>query len=177
MSSLSQFLNRFLRDDAGTVTFEFMFVMPAVLLIFFSTYENAISMTRQVMLDRGLDLAVRAVRINTGQPPTYAQLRKMICDGAIMVRNCTEDLRLEMVLLDPRGTISPPSTADCNSRAEPNAPVRNFSPGTDNQLMLLRACVLFRPLFPTTRLGKLRANDDGEYALVAMQAYAAEPSI
>jgi hypothetical protein len=49
--------------------------------------------------------------------------------------------------------------------------------GGNNELMMVRVCALFRPMFPSTGLGlNLRYDGDGNYAIVATTAFVNEPS-
>ena len=80
-------------------------------------------------------------------------MRKKICDEAVIVDGCAENLRLEMVQVDPRNFTAIPLVADCINAEEDPRPVRNFVPGLDNQLMLLRACLKYKPAMPTTSFG------------------------
>ena len=167
---------RFRSDERGMAALEFAVVSPAFMLLFISAIESGLLMTRQVMLERGLDMAVREVRLATGTPPDYNTLRKMICNGAGILDECVADLRLEMVPVDPRGTVNIPRKAQCVDRAKPFEPVRQFVPGQDNELVYLRACIKFKPIFPTAGLGFQISDVRGEYKIVADNLFVAEPS-
>ena len=93
-----------------------------------------------------------------------------------MIPNCENALRLEMVRIDLRDTVSMPGTADCSDSSEEVQPVRSFVNGQENELMILRACAKFDPIFPTTGLGKqLKKDGAGQFALIAMSAFVQEP--
>ena len=65
---------------------------------------------------------------------------------------------------------------DCTDAAEPARPVRQFTNGQQNELMLMRACLRFDPLFPDAFLGSaLKTNSSGESAVVAVSAFVQEP--
>ena len=56
------------------------------------------------------------------------------------------------------------------------SPVIDIANGLNNQLMILRACVLFDPMTPGSGLGKaLPKESEGAYALVATSSYVMEP--
>ena len=75
-----------------------------------------------------------------------------------------------------RDTVSMPGTADCSDSSEEVQPVRSFVNGQENELMILRACAKFDPIFPTSGLGKQLAKDGaGQAALIATSAFVQEP--
>ena len=172
---LGHILRSFWKDEDGTASLEFALVAPAFLIIFVSAVESGLLLTRQVMLERGMDMAVRDVRLATATPPDYNTLRQMICDNAAIMPSCMTDLKLEMVRIDPWGYWYIEPEADCINREEPNAPVREFSAGQENEMVYLRACIQFRPIFPTVGLGFKIADKRGEYKLVADSVFVAEP--
>lgn len=169
--------SRFLRDESGNSTIEFALLLPFMIAIFLSSFELGMLLARNAMLDRGVDVAVREVRLGMLTPLTEATLRDRICDAAVIVPDCETQLRLEMRPLDPRNFATIPAEADCIDRGDPDAPLRQFIPGANNQLVILRACVLIDPISPMTGLGKMLsdARADGAYALTSTAAYVVEP--
>ena len=169
---------RFRRGERGTASIEFVLVFPPIFILFVSAYEAGLAQIRSSMLERGLDTAVRDVRLATSSPPSYDELKEMVCAGAMLIPDCLSSLKLEMRRLDPRGTISVPRDADCIDREEEVDPVRSFVAGDENELMFIRACALFKPMFPQTGLGfqlHKDGNGEGEYSLVSMSAFVTEP--
>jgi Flp pilus assembly pilin Flp len=170
-------LARFRREDDGSATIEFAVYFTIFFFILAAAVEMGYMNLRHSLLERGVDLATREIRLNTGHIPSYDEVRTMICDEAVIVDNCASNLRLEMVMVDPRSFNTAPSDADCiNAETEPR-PVRNFvNNGQDNQLMLMRACLKYKPAMPTTSFG-LALNKDAEgYAqMVVTSAFVQEP--
>ncbi|HVG47633.1 MAG TPA: TadE/TadG family type IV pilus assembly protein [Rubellimicrobium sp.] len=172
-----QFLRRFWVSEDGASTIEFVLVFPLIFLVFLSTVELGLLMTRQIMLDRGLDLAVRQVRLGAVNPVTHDALKRLICRGALIIPDCMNQLKLEMRPADPRAWTTLPASIDCVNRANPAEPVRGFTPGQSNELMMLRACSLFDPLFPTSGLGaQLHRQSGNASALVSSTTFVIEPS-
>lgn len=167
----------FRREETGNSTIEFALLLPLMLTIFVSSFEMGMLQIRNVMLDRGVDIAIREVRLGMLVPLTETTLKARICEAAVLVPDCEENLRLEMSPLDPRALALIPTQADCVDRGNPDAPLRQFVPGANNQLVLLRACVLIDPISPMTGLGKIlsEARSDGAYALTSTAAYVVEP--
>lgn len=170
------------RSEDGSATVEFAILFPAFMMVFLASFESGLLMTRQVMLDRGLDLSVRAVRLGTTTPGPVGvdELKTMICNGAGIIPDCLQNVKVEMRPLDPFAGItnatSIPRQADCVDRDDPVIPERNFQNGTSNEMMILRVCALFDPFFPTATLGQRIATENGNaYALIATSAFVMEP--
>lgn len=169
-------LRRFARREDGNGTLEFVLVVPFMFLVFASAMEAGLLSTRHVMLERGLDLAVRDVRIGQMANPDHEKLAARICEYALIIPNCAKNIRLEMMKADPRNWTNPSATIRCVDRSEVGTPVVNLTNGLNNQLMILRACVLFDPTMPGSGLGKaLPKQSGGAYALVATSSYVMEP--
>ena len=174
--SLRQKLRRFTDSETGSATIEFAITFPAMLLILLSGIELAFVNLRHSMLERAVDITVREIRLGTGSAPQHDAIKDMICTRAGFIENCRDNLRLEMIQLDPRNWADVPANADCTDKSEEVAPVRAFVNGLDNELMILRACAKIDPVFPTSGLGAdLASGVDGQYALIATTAFVQEP--
>tara|TARA_Y100001956_G_scaffold45629_1_gene44415 strand:+ start:366 stop:941 length:576 start_codon:yes stop_codon:yes gene_type:complete len=175
-SGLSSGLRRFAGREDGNATVEFVVVFPIFMLIMGSTFELGTLTIRETILERALDLTVRDIRLGTGTAPQHDELKASICDRAPLLIDCEENLRIEMIQLDPRNWTSPPTDADCTDRSQEVDPVREFVHGQENEMMLVRVCVKVQPLFPTTGLGDALAKDGaGDYSLIAKSAFVQEP--
>ncbi|GAD57020.1 TadE/TadG family type IV pilus assembly protein [Limimaricola cinnabarinus] len=176
MTRVLHALSRLIRTRDGSVGIEFVMIVPVLLMMITSSFELGMVTMRQVMLDRGLDLTVRDIRLGAIVPVTHETVGASICDHALILPDCLTNLRLEMIPLDPRAWIAPPGTADCVDRADASVPLRRFTAGVQNELMLLRACSLFDPYFPTSGFGaQLSDQAGGTYALVSASAFVIEP--
>lgn len=156
---------RFRKNEDGSSSVEFVILFPVFIVLVATSIEVGLVMTRQVMLERGTDLAVRAIRLGTTSPGPVgaAQITNMICSTASIIPDCVNQVKVEMRPIDPRNLTLIPTVADCRDRDDPAVPAREITPGTQNQLMVLRVCALIDPFFPTVGLGKrfmLDANGD-----------------
>lgn len=168
---------RFSQEEDGNGTLEFVLFVPFFLMLFLSSFEMGMVMARNVMLDRGLDIAVRAVRLGQMDPVNHTNMKTAVCDAAVIIPNCETELRLEMRPLDPRDWANIPDVADCTDIEDPSAPVRQFVAGQPNQLMIVRACAVFNPIAPNAGFGhKLGGEDSDRYALFSAAAYVVEPN-
>lgn len=119
------FLRRFRRNEDGGPTVEFVVVFVPFIIIFAAAFEMGMMMTRHVMLERGLDMAIREVRLNTSVEVDEEALRTMICNASGLIPDCTNQLKLEMRPVDPRNWSNIPREADCVNVDQP------FAPGPD----------------------------------------------
>ena len=169
-------LRRFKQDETGTASLEFVLVAPFFLGIMIFSIEMGFVTMRATFLERGLDMAVREVRLGTSTAPQHDDIKQIICDNSVIINDCENNLRLEMRSADIRNFNALDSEADCTDQAEPAKPLRAFVPGQQNELMLLRACLKFRPLFPAGMLGsKLISDSGGQASLIATTAFVQEP--
>ena len=166
----------FLKDERGTATVEFVLVIPVYLAMLAMSIELGFVTLRNTLLERGLDIAVREVRLGTGSAPEHDEIKSLVCENALMIRDCEANLQLEMRPVDIRNFGAMDTTADCTDAAEPSKPVREFTAGQQNELMLLRACLKFDPLFPNRVFGQALTTDaSGQAAVVSMTAFVQEP--
>lgn len=172
----AQSLRRFRACEDGNATVEFAIVIPAFIMILMSTVELGLINLRHSQLERALDQTVRDIRLNTGANKSHAQVRDEICDLSGFIENCATSLRLEMVQVDPFNWSPVDPDPDCVNSIEDPKPVRTFEHGKSNELMLVRACMKFNPVFPTWGLGEsLYKDGDGRISLIATSAFVQEP--
>lgn len=176
MSFIRNRLAGFARDESGTATVEFVIVFPAYMALMIMGLELSLMTLRHTMLERGLDIAVREIRLGTGTAPTHDGIRDRICEEAFTIVDCQANLRLEMVPTDMRNLTGLGNEVQCTDREEEGAPVLKFTPGQQNQLMFLRACVKYDPIFPAWELARAFSKDNsGQVGIIAMTAFVQEP--
>ncbi len=187
---------RFRRDeDGGVSTLEFVIIAPVLFFMFFATFEAGWLMVRQMMLDRGLDMAMREVRLNLVPGITHSELKQNICDEAMGITDCENSLYIEMRTLSEveamddgtTGRRWPYTTITCRDKSEPIDPevdASNFDSNQPDELMFVVACVIVEPLLPG--LGRLvpgmtainetldEAGANG-YKMASFAAYKSEP--
>lgn len=178
MRPFAQMLRRFRRQENANATVEFVILFPLLWVVLISTVELGLINLRQSQLERALDLTVRDLRLTTGSAPEHDDIRDQICDISGFIDNCATSLRLEMVQLDPFNWTPINTEPQCIERIEDAQPVTDdsFVPGDSNDLMLIRACMKFEPVFSDWGLGdKLEKDPDGRVALYAASAFVQEP--
>ncbi len=163
-------------DERGAVTIEFVIWFPLFFGLILSALESGMLMLRYVMLERGLDVTVRELRIGTLVAPTHDQLKAEICRQSLIIPECEESLTAELRPVSTETWAMPATKVACVDRSEEVKPVLEVTPGAANELMLIRVCAKFAPLLPTSGLGlALHKDGYGNYALVAASAFVNEP--
>ena len=176
-------LRRSWRREDGNATIEFVLLFPALMTLFLIVFETGVMLTRGVMLDRGVDIAMRELRLGTLNPMTHGGLKDKICQQSAIIPNCINTVFLELRKISTTTWEPLSQTATCVNRAlpiDPSLDFRQLDGGASNEMMLVRVCAVFDPYFPTSGLaaqmkvsGKL--DDTNGYALVTTSAYVNEP--
>lgn len=176
MKQIVSKIRGFGRDEEGNATIEFAILFPFFIVMFCAAVELGMITFRHSMLERGLDMAVRDVRLTTGANFQHDDIVNRTCAYSGFLPNCTSNLRLEMIPLSMRNFSSPNGTANCIDHSLAANPIRQWQNGQQNQMMLLRACFVFKPVFPLTGLGRhLTTDSAGNAAMVATSAFVQEP--
>ncbi|MEM6576926.1 MAG: TadE family protein [Pseudomonadota bacterium] len=170
------------RDEEGSASVEFVLIFPVYLALMIMSIELGFVTLRGVMLERGMDMVVRDIRLGTADflvdgKVQHQEVIDAVCENSLILVDCRNSLRLEMAPSDLRAFSSLDTTVDCTNRAEPSEPVLELGAPQANELLLLRACLKYDPLFPKTALGsKLKTDDNGQTRIVSTTAFVREPS-
>ena len=171
-------LTDFLRDEDGAGTAELVIVFSLFAMLVFTMIEAGWLMTKSMMLDRGLEIAMRDIRLGRWSAPTAEQIRGQICDNALVFADCRNLIRLELTPI-ANSSDFPNDDADCADRSITNPALRpqdDFDVGARSQVMFVRACIIVDPLFVTFGLGRMLDNDpNGGIQMVAHSAFVNEP--
>ncbi|KQB97268.1 hypothetical protein AL073_09535 [Loktanella sp. 1ANDIMAR09] len=182
--AMKTLLQQFLKDERGTASIEIVLVFPVFFGFFLMTYESGVYSARQVMLEHGVDVTVREIRIGVITNPDRDNLRARICSAARILPDCIRQLEIELEQRDPRTAwVDLDAEVRCVDRGDLDAAYGGtIDPTGNNELMFLRACIRIDPFLPSSALGKAfieaNAGDSaaGEsYALIATGAFVVEP--
>lgn len=176
---LTRRLRQLVRREDGTASVEFVLVLPVVFALLLSSAEAGFLQLRYVLLQRALDITVRELRLGQIPSPTHDKVKQEICKWTTMMPDCMGSLMVELTPVDTTNWTGLNSPASCVDRSEPlNQQVApNFTPGTDDNLMLIRVCGVYDPYFPTIGLGlQITKDSSGAYHLVATSAFVNEPT-
>ncbi len=179
-SKLRLWLRHLRKNEDGNSTIQFVMMFPLFLTLFLSSFEFGIMMLRQTFLERSVDSVVRELRLGQFTNPTHETIRTEICNRAPILPDCMETLLVEMRIVStvtwtPLATDVVCKDKDIDINVTPPGP-GFVNVGSSNEMVLVRACSVFQPIFPTTTLGlSLKRTDLGGYALAANSAFVNEP--
>ncbi|MEM1346256.1 MAG: hypothetical protein AAGI34_16965 [Pseudomonadota bacterium] len=179
---------RFVGDERGAVTAEFVVLFMPLCYMLFMIAELSVYMTRQALLERGLNMAVRDLRLGAlevpglaeGAEPTEAQsaaaFRARICEGAFLLTECNDRLRIEVTPFETFTEFGE-SGFICPNTFDPDlSPMDLYTPVSRQQLTLVKACLVSSPIFPGVGLGAQMDWIEGSgYANVSRTAFISEP--
>lgn len=175
-SKIKQRIARFRAEQDGSQTVEFITVLPLYFFFLFWGVEVGLSTLKNTELERALDMTVRDIRLGTGANFQHDDIKDAICARMALAKECQANLQLEMVRSDLRNWVAPPADVNCIDHAEESNPVRSFQSGGDNQLMILRACLKYKPVLPWTDMAQIMDGDGSGYSrMVASSAFVQEP--
>lgn len=167
---------RFLREESGTATIEFVLLFPAIMWLFFTAVEVGVHLTRAVMLERALDLNVRALRLGTLEPATHDELKRRVCEDTLILNDCPNAVIIELTPISRNNWSLPSGAATCVDRTEEIEPVIEFNLGAENEIMLVRACAVLDPFFGASKLVmKLPQDASGGVVIAAASTFVNEP--
>ena len=148
MTGLCKLITRFARDERATATMEFVIMFPVVITLFIAVFENGVILTRQVLLERSLDEAVRLLRLartitdaETGQPRalTAADISEAICDNTGAIPDCDTVLVVDLRVIDTTTYALPAADVSCVDRRDLTIqPANEFRQGQNNDLVVMQ---------------------------------------
>lgn len=177
---LRNLLNRAIKDEDGVATVEFVLIFPIVLVMVGAVFESGWMMTKQMMLDRGVDIAMRDIRLVTGTI-TATSIKERVCEGAAVFANCTSVMKIQLVEYDPNGTFpwDEPNCRDRDAADDELQPVDEYfelGGGGHDVQMFMRACVVVDPIMPGLGLGLALPKDaSGGFQMASFSAFLNEP--
>jgi len=181
MTRLRTLLAAFRRDDRGTASVEFVVMFPLVFAMFFASFESGYMVLRAALLERSLDMTVRDLRLGNLKNPTVEYLQQRLCSRTDMFDDCENSVTIELTRVNNTFGNLPTVDAVCQRR-DPNIVAgtqsNTVNTGQENELMVVRACLVVDALFPTAFMGVniAMADDKGTYSLVATSAFVNEPN-
>ena len=177
MTRFIRCLKRAFAREEGTATIEFVLAVPVVLTIFMASFEAGFFMIRSVMLEQAVDITMREVRLGHFATVDSTTLKDSICDLIIMFPDCQANMMIEMHRVTTDTWALPTDQTTCVNRGEVTQPAVEMQIGQQNEMVLVRACIMQDALFPSTGLAlELPLDDEGGYALYSTSTYVVEPT-
>ena len=134
-------------------------------------------MTRSIMLEQAVDMTMRELRLGHYPGLTSAVLKTQICSRTIIFPNCNNDIKIEMDRVSTTTWNIPRVPPTCINRRQAIEPVIAMNAGQQNDLMMVRVCVVLQAMFPSTGIAlSMPLDAGGGYGLVTRTAFVTEPS-
>lgn len=187
MFRLTHLLRRYRQREDGTSTLEFVIMFPLVLVLFIAVFETGVILSRQVLLERSLDEAVRVLRLvrnvtdpATGEPRalTAADIEDAICANTAAIPDCDRVLVVDLEVISRENYKLPDPDVLCVDRMElPVMPANQFNQGANNSLVLVQVCAVVERMLPLSGFGlNLTRDDTGGLHMVASSLFVNEPN-
>jgi hypothetical protein len=166
---------RFWREEDGNPTVEFVIIFPVLIALVFSFVEAGWLATRSMMLERGLDLAVRDLRTGDATHLTHDEFKALVCDRATVIRSCEDRIAIELIPIASPADL-PDRNAVCVDRTTDIEPSVRYNPGARSEIVFVRACLVVDPLIPGMGLGLHMPKDpSGGVVMISYSAFVNEP--
>lgn len=170
-------LARLRRSEEGAVTIPTLFWLPLYIMIMVSAVEMGVVIFKQTLLDRGVDLTTRIMRLGIEPMPSHEELKRSICTNIGFIHNCMERLAVEVFPVDTDTWVASNQSAamctDSSSAAEISPQIER---GGSNQLMILRACLKIETMTEVDPLAQALVRDNaGHAALISITSFVNEP--
>lgn len=167
----------FRKDERGLASVEFALFFPLYMGLFFWAAELGIMTIKSVMLDHALDVSMRELRLGQVENPTADKLKAAICSRATIIGNCEDQMMIELQPVSTTTWAMPQTPVTCVNNDEEIQPVVTFSPGRQQELMLVRACIIIPVLLPDAMFGRqLQKDSTGGIGIAAISSFVNEPS-
>ncbi len=171
-------MKRFWRDEGGTATLEMVIMFPLMMLLFMAAFETAAILTRQIMLERTLDMSVRVLRLAQGVVTDADAVRDTMCANTSLLPNCETLLTIDLQVIDDTFTM-PSNNQICAGRGNDIviSPDNEFNQGGNNEFVLIRTCLVVDRILPFSGFGlNLATDESGGMHMMASSIFVNEPS-
>ena len=171
-------LRGFRAAEEGAVTIPTVFWLPLFIMIMVASVELCVLTLKQTLLERGVDLSARILRLGISDLPSHEELKASICNNIAFISTCMDDLAVEVFEVDKSTWTSSKAgqAVLCSDNIDPGVVDPTLERGLGNQVMILRACLRVTPMEKLNPLSQaLVKNADGQYALIVTTAFVNEP--
>jgi len=162
----------FRTDENGSSSLEFVLVASVFLTGFFWVFETGLILTKKIMLERAVDMTVRELRLFSSPAFTHDYIKNKICDRALLLDDCSNNLLLELEVLDLAAGFSSPIS--CVDKENDVTPVTTWQPGQRNEIIYMRACIVIYPKL-TQAFAMFKDTATSGFNLYADTAFVNEP--
>ena len=172
MLKLLRKLRGFRKDEGGYSSAELVICATTFLTGFFWIFESGLIMTKQMMLERAVDITVRKLRLYNNPLYTHDYIKQEICSIALIFKDCETRLLLELDVVDPDTGYT--KTFSCYDKENEVTPVTTWNPGLRQEIVYMRACIIVDPMMPNGIALFPNVSEEG-IPLIADTAFVNEP--
>ncbi|MEL6953612.1 MAG: TadE/TadG family type IV pilus assembly protein [Pseudomonadota bacterium] len=176
--NITKLARRFRRADKGTATLEFVIVFPIIMILLIATFETAMLLTRQVMLERALDNSVRLLRLTNDQAVSTAQIQQHVCQNTLVLPDCSDVLVVDLRVVEPPEYELPAETSLCVDADGVVNPANEFRMGQRDEFMLIRVCAEVQRILPLSGWGlNLTRDNNDNLHMTSASVFVNEPTV
>lgn len=185
LSNLRSHVRAWLRREDGSAAVGFALVFPLFFALFAASFEIGLFTVRQTVLERAVDITVRAVRLGQMVDPDHDKIKEMICDNAPSLSDCDTTLKVDLTRVPTTTWAMPEGDGTCRDRSQALDPPGEVDPNPQERqvLMVMRVCYIAEAIFPGTGVaaGLQRETHgpggvrSGGYRMLATTAFLNEP--
>lgn len=162
----------------GATAVELALVGPVFLWLVFGMIETGWLFAKLSLIDRAVANASRFVytgaQLNNAAV-TRESIEQFICDEAVIIADCTENVALELTVISNFST-PPTSAAPCREKDVDIAPTTTFNPGARQDIMFMRVCVTTDLFMPFLGFGlALDKTESGNFQFTSSTTFSNEP--
>lgn len=172
-------LQSFWRDESATASMELVIVFPLLMIVFIAAFETGMILTRQIMLERSLDMAVRVLRLAQGVITDADELREQMCNNTNVLQDCENLLEVDLQLVDQSTYDMPSNDEICAGRGQDMIirPDNTFNEGQSNEFLLMRVCLIVDRILPISGFGlNLATDESGGLHMISSTILVVEPT-
>lgn len=172
-------VKRYIRDESATATMELVIMFPLMMIVFIAAFESAMILTRQIVLERTLDMSVRVLRLAQGVITDADEVRDSMCANTSLLPNCDELLTIDLQLVDTDTYDMPSNDQVCAGRGNNIviAPDNTFDIGSSNDFLMIRTCLVVDRILPFSGFAlNLTRDDSGGLHMMATTIFLNEPT-
>lgn len=146
MKNFLKRLRRFRRNEDGYSSVELVICATTFMTGFFWVFETGLIMTKQMMLDRAVDIVVRDLRLYNSPTFTHAYIKSRVCEISAVFKDCEQNLNIELDTYDQAAGYT--KQFSCYDKRQDLSPVTAWNPGQRSEIIYLRACIIIDPMMP-----------------------------
>jgi len=163
----------------GMAAVEFALIAPVFFALMFGIIETGWLMIKISLVDNAVEAVGRDIYTGAAVSDatiTQDSLKTQICNMVPIVKDCEQNIALEVTTITGFDSIPTSGTTCRDSSDSAIQPKATYSPGSGSSTSFVRVCVTTGVLAPFIGAGmNLTKNANGNFEIISMIAFANEP--